>query len=70
VLISFAVHLVIFGLGAATLLLAHSYRSLWLATAAFLTLALLTLTGYVFVLQRLDRIALARREVLTSELCR
>jgi len=45
VLISFAVHLVIFGLGAATLLLAHSYRSLWLATAAFLTLALLTLTG-------------------------
>jgi ABC-2 type transport system permease protein len=70
VLISFAVHLLVFGLGAATLLLAHSYHNLWLATVVFLTLALVTLTGYIFVLQRLDRIALARREVLTSELCR
>jgi len=70
VLISFAVHLLVFGLSAATLLLAHSYHHLWLATVVFLTLAVVTLTGYILVLQRLDRIALARREVLTSELCR
>jgi len=70
VLISFAVHFVVFGLGAATLLLAHSYHSLWLATGLFVILALLAWSGYCLILLRLDRIALARREVLTSELCR
>lgn len=70
VLISFAVHFLVFGLGAATLVLAHVHRSVWLATLIFLMLALVTLTGYGLVLRRLDRLALARREVLTSELCR
>jgi ABC-2 type transport system permease protein len=70
VLISFGVHLFVFGLGAATLALAHYYRNVWLATGIFLALALVTLTGYSLMLQRVDRLALARREVLTSELCR
>lgn len=70
VLISFAVHFVVFGLGAATLLLAHHYRNVWLASGIFLVLAALAITGYGLVLQRVDRLALARREVLTSELCR
>jgi ABC-2 type transport system permease protein len=70
VLISFAVHFVVFGLGAATLALAHLHRSIWLATLIFAILALITLTGYGLILKRLDRLALARREVLTSELCR
>jgi len=70
VLISFAVHLVVFGLGAATLFVAHYYHNLWLATAIFATFAVITFTGYRLVLRRADRLALARREVLTSELCR
>jgi hypothetical protein len=70
VLVSFGVHFVVFGLGAATLLAAHYHRNIWLATGIFLALAALTLTGYRQVLQRADRLALARREVLTSELCR
>jgi len=70
VLISFGVHLVVFGLGAATLFVAHYYRNIWLATGIFMAFAAVTLTGYRQVLQRADRLALARREVLTSELCR
>jgi ABC-2 type transport system permease protein len=70
VLISFAVHFFVFGLGAATLAVSHYYGSVWLATAIFLTLALGTLIGYSIALRRMDRLALARREVLTSELCR
>jgi ABC-2 type transport system permease protein len=70
VLISFGVHFLVFGMGAATLALAHYYRNTWLATILFLILAVAAFTGYTLVLSRVDGLALSRREVLTSELCR
>jgi ABC-2 type transport system permease protein len=70
VLISFGVQIVVFGVAAATLLLARHYREIWLAPAVFLLLAGLSFAVYGFVLQRVDRLALGRREILTTELCR
>jgi len=70
VLISFGVQIIVFGLGAATMGLARYYRETWLATGVFLVLAVVGFTGYSMVLKRVDRMALARRERLTTELCR
>jgi ABC-2 type transport system permease protein len=70
VLASFAIQLGTAGLCAFALYLTGSWGSLWLATAAFLVLAVAAWSGYALVLNRIDRIALGRREVLISELCR
>jgi len=70
VLISFGVQIVVFGLAATTMALAHYYREIWFAVVVFLLLALLSLAGYEIVLRRVDRLALGNREVLTTELCR
>jgi hypothetical protein len=70
VLASFGVQIVIVGLGIAAFAIARLYKDLWIATLLFLVLAAISIPIYVTVLQRLDCIALQRRETLLSELCR
>ncbi|MGC1452917.1 MAG: hypothetical protein WA830_23045 [Candidatus Sulfotelmatobacter sp.] len=70
VLASLGVQIVIVGIGAAAFAVAHLYKDLWLATLLFLGFAGFSVPLYLIVLQRLDRIALERRETLVAELCR
>jgi ABC-2 type transport system permease protein len=69
VLLSLGVQIVVFGLAATTMALAHYYREIWFAVAVFLLLALVSLVGYEIVLRRVDQLALGNRETLTTELC-
>jgi ABC-2 type transport system permease protein len=70
VLVSLGVQIVIFAVGAAAFALARFYQNLWIAAAAFLALAAVSVPLYVIVLRHLDSIAVERREVLLAELCR
>jgi ABC-2 type transport system permease protein len=69
VLASFGVQFVVIGTAALVLWLTRGI-SYWTATAIFLVLAAFSLAGYTRVLGRVDRVALARRENLVSELLR
>jgi hypothetical protein len=62
--------MIVLGVGALALFLARHYHSLWAATAILATLAVLSIIGYLILLARISRIALARRDVLTTELAR
>jgi ABC-2 type transport system permease protein len=70
VLISFGVQIVVVGLGVAAFWIAQIYRNFWIATIILLVLAGISLSVYVLILNRIDGIALARRETLVAELCR
>lgn len=70
VLISFGVQIVIFGLGAGAFALSKFLGNTWIATLIFLILAAICIPIYVVVLNRLDGIAVERRETLLAELCR
>jgi hypothetical protein len=70
VLASFAVQLSVLGLSALVLFLSNHDGGLWLATLVFLLLAGPAFLGYFLVLDRVDKLALKRREVLLSELGR
>ena len=70
ILVSLAVQMIVLGVGALALFLARHHHSLWAATAILATLAVFSIIGYFIMLARVNRIALARRDVLTTELCR
>jgi ABC-2 type transport system permease protein len=70
VLASFVIQIVVFGVGALTMFAGRYYGGPWLAIVIFLGLAGLALGFYTFVLGRVDRLALGRREVLATELCK
>ena len=74
ILASFAVQIVTFGVCALILLwslsLHQHHGSTWPATLIFLALAAIAIAVYIWVLRRMDRIALKRRETLVLELCR
>lgn len=70
VLASFGMQAVIVGVGAAVFTIARFYKNLWIAVLLFLILSAISISIYVAVLRRLDRIALQRRETLLGELCR
>jgi len=70
VLASFGMQILTVGLGVAVFTIARLYGNLWIATLLFLALAAISIPLYVFVLDRLDHIALQRRETLVAELCR
>jgi ABC-2 type transport system permease protein len=70
VLVSFVVQIVVVALVATIFIVARRYENLWIATLMFLVLAVLSCTGYILVLQRINRIAEERRDTLISELCR
>jgi hypothetical protein len=68
VLASFAVQIFILGVGAAAWHLSRSYGNLWLATPVFLILAVVSWIVYLLVLNRLDKFAAHRRELLIEVL--
>jgi len=70
VLASFGVQIVIVALGIAGFVIARLYHNLWIATLLFLIFAVISIPIYVVVLNRIDGIALQRRETLLAELCR
>jgi hypothetical protein len=70
VLVSLLVQIVVLGLGVTAFLVARSYGRFWIASAIFLALAAISVSAYVIVLKKMDRIAEQRRETLISELCR
>jgi len=70
VLASFGVQIVIVGLGIAGFVIARLYHNPWIATLLFLVFAAIAIPLYVVVLNRMDGIALQRRETLLAELCR
>jgi hypothetical protein len=70
VLASFGVQIVIVGLGIAGFVIARLYHNLWIATLLFLVFAAIAIPIYMVVLNRMDGIALQRRETLLAELCR
>ena len=70
ILASLAVQATVLGVGALSLFVARRYHMLWAGTAMLAALALPSLAAYFFLLSRIQRIALARREVLTGELCK
>jgi ABC-2 type transport system permease protein len=70
VLASFGAQIVIVGLGIAAFTVARFYNNLWIAALLFLALAAISIPLYFMVLNRLDGIALERRETLMAELCR
>ena len=70
ILASFAVQLSALGIGAVAVLVGRHFGSLWISSSLLFLLAAPSLLAYFIHLQRIDRIALNRREVLTTELCR
>jgi ABC-2 type transport system permease protein len=70
VLASFGMQILIVGFGIVVFTIARLYNNQWIAAILFVVLAAIALPLYVIVLGRLDKIALARREILLAELCR
>jgi hypothetical protein len=50
--------------------MARHYGNFWIATLILLVLAGISLTVYRMILNRIDGLALERRETLVAELCR
>ena len=69
VLASFVIQALVFGVAGMSIFAARHYGP-WLAIVVLLGLAGLAFGGYIFVLGKVDRLALARREVLAAELCK
>lgn len=67
---SLGVQLMMTGTGIGVIVLALHFATLWAAVLVFLALSIPAVAGYLLLLSRIDRIALKRREVLASELCR
>jgi ABC-2 type transport system permease protein len=70
VLISLGVQLFVIGVGVAAFWIARHYGNLWIATLILLVLAGISLSAYAMILNRMDVLALQRREPLVAELCR
>jgi ABC-2 type transport system permease protein len=70
ILVSLGVQMIVLGFGALALFLGRHYHTLWAATSILATLALFSITAYFLLLARVTGIALARRDVLTTELSR
>ncbi len=70
ILISFGVQIAALAIGAVAVVVARHFSNLWIASPILLMLAIPSITGYLLVLAWIDRIALDRRDVLATELCR
>jgi ABC-2 type transport system permease protein len=70
VLISLVVQIFVVGVGAAAFWIARTYGNFWIATLILLVLSGISLTAYWVILNRMDGLALQRRETLVAELCR
>lgn len=69
-LASLGIQAAVLGLCALALLVARAYQHIWLAAIIFLALASIATVFYSLVLNRIDAIALRRREAMITELCR
>jgi hypothetical protein len=58
------------GVSVATFLIARSFGNSWVATLILLGLAAVSLLIYEKILNRVNQLALERREMLVAELCR
>jgi ABC-2 type transport system permease protein len=67
---SLAIQAVAIGLCALALIAARASGRIWVATLVFLFLIVLAAVGYILVLNRVDSVALKRREALITELSR
>jgi len=70
VLASMGLQVVIVGFGVVIFAIARLYKNLWIASALFLLLAVISIPIYIVVLRRMDRLVVERREMLLAELCR
>jgi ABC-2 type transport system permease protein len=70
VFVSLGVQLLVGGMGVLAVFLAAHYGNLWIASLVLLGLSIPSISGYLLLLSRIDRIAMNRREVLATELCR
>jgi ABC-2 type transport system permease protein len=70
VLISLGVQVFVVGVGVAAFWMARHYGNFWIATLILLMLAGISLAVYRMILNRMDGLALQRRETLVAELCR
>jgi ABC-2 type transport system permease protein len=70
VLISLGVQLFVVGVGVLAFWVARMYGNFWIATVILLVLAGVSLWVYRMILNRIDGLALERRETLVAELCR
>jgi ABC-2 type transport system permease protein len=70
VLISLGVQIFVVSIGASAFWIARHYGNLWIATLILLLLAGISLSAYGMILNRMDGLALDRRETLVAELCR
>jgi ABC-2 type transport system permease protein len=70
VLVSLGVQIFVVGLGVTAFWIARRYGNFWIATAILLGLAAISLTVYRMILNRMDGLALNRRETLVAELCK
>jgi ABC-2 type transport system permease protein len=70
ILVSLVVELAVIGTGVLVAILSIHYANLWIASGILLGLSIASIAGYFLLLRRIDRIAMNRREVLASELCR
>jgi ABC-2 type transport system permease protein len=69
-LASLGIQAVVLGLCALAILAARASHHIWLAAIIFVALAGIALVIYFLVLNRMDAIALQRREPMITELCR
>jgi ABC-2 type transport system permease protein len=70
VLVSLGAQMVLLGVSIAIFVIARYYANFGIATGVFLALAAISFFTYGMILQRMDGIALERRETLMAELCR
>jgi ABC-2 type transport system permease protein len=70
IIISLVVQLGTVGIGALAVFIAQRYSNLWIASLILAVLSTPAIVSYIVVLRRINNIAMQRREVLTSELCR
>ena len=70
VLMSLGVQIFVIGVGVAAFWIARHYGNFWIATLILLVLAGISVSVYWMILNRVDGLALKRRETLVAELCR
>jgi ABC-2 type transport system permease protein len=70
VLISLGVQVFVVGVGVGAFWIARLYGNFWIATLILLILSAISISAYAMILNRVDGLALQRRETMVAELCR
>ena len=67
---SLGVQFVIMGIGGLAIFIGYHYSDYWIGVLILAALAIPSITGYIILLRRIDRIVMTRRDVLATELCK